>query len=278
MKIMDGKGLSSKIKDELKCEIESYESYPCLAVISIGDNEASKIYVNNKRRACEEVGIGFIHISYGNDVTEKKVIDKIHELNNDKNVNGILLQLPLPEGFDEKKMLNEISPLKDVDGLTELSVGRQVLGDCLFVPCTALGIIELLNYYNINLAFKHVVVVGRSCLVGKPVLHECLKRDATVTICHSKTDNLSSYTKKADILIVACGKKHLIDKTMVKKDSVIIDVGINKVNGKIYGDVNPDVDELCSYRAPVPCGVGPMTVAMLLKNTLIAYKEQKGIK
>lgn len=278
MTIMDGKGLSAKIKDEIKCKIDSNKSLPCLAVITIGDDEASKIYVNNKKKACEQVGIGFIHIDYADSVEESKVIRKIHELNKDKNVSGILLQLPLPECFDERKLINEIAPNKDVDGLTYLSVGASLYKDALFIPCTAKGIIRILDYYNIELKCKNVVIIGRSNLVGKPVYLECLKRDATVTMCHSKTKNLSSFTKNADVLIVACGSKYLIDKSMIKKDSVIIDVGINKVDGKIYGDVNPNVDELCSYRTPVPGGIGPMTVAMLLENLYIAYKNINGIK
>jgi len=277
MVILDGKKLSSKIKEEIKFELDTYESVPCLAVITIGDDEASKIYVNNKKKACEQVGIGFIHIDYADSVEEKKVISKIHELNRDKNVSGILLQLPIPERFDERRILNEISYLKDVDGLTDLSIGKQNYEDALFIPCTAKGIIEILNNYNIEISSKNVVVVGRSNLVGKPISRECLKRNATVTICHSKTNDLSSYTKNADILIVACGKKHIIEKSMVKKDSVIIDVGMNKIDGVLYGDVDPNVDEVCSYRTPVPGGVGPMTVAMLLKNTLIAFRKQKGL-
>ena len=277
MVILDGKKLSSKIKEEIKFELDTYESVPCLAVITIGDDEASKIYVNNKKKACEQVGIGFIHIDYADSVEEKKVISKIHELNRDKNVSGILLQLPIPERFDERRILNEISYLKDVDGLTDLSIGKQNYEDALFIPCTAKGIIEILNNYNIEVSSKNVVVVGRSNLVGKPISRECLKRNATVTICHSKTNDLSSYTKNADILIVACGKKHIIEKSMVKKDSVIIDVGMNKIDGVLYGDVDPNVDEVCSYRTPVPGGVGPMTVAMLLKNTLIAFRKQKGL-
>lgn len=277
MAILDGKKLSSKIKEDIKFELDTYEKLPCLAVITIGDDEASKIYVNNKKKACEQVGIGFIHIDYSDTVEEKKVINKIHELNKDKNVSGILLQLPIPDKFDERKILNEISYLKDVDGLTDLSIGKQNYDDALFIPCTAKGIIEILDFYNIDISSKNVVVVGRSNLVGKPISRECLKRNATVTVCHSKTKNLSAYTENADILIVACGKRYIIDKFMVKNDSVIIDVGMNKLDAVLYGDVNPNVDDVCSYRTPVPGGVGPMTVAMLLKNTLIAFKKQKGL-
>ena len=158
-----------------------------------------------------------------------------------------------------------------------MSIGKQNYDDALFIPCTAKGIIEILDFYNIDISSKNVVVVGRSNLVGKPISRECLKRNATVTVCHSKTKNLSTYTENADILIVACGKRYIIDKFMVKNDSVIIDVGMNKLDAVLYGDVNPNVDDVCSYRTPVPGGVGPMTVAMLLKNTLIAFKKQKGL-
>ncbi len=274
MEILDGKLLSCKIKDEVKAGSDSYHVTPILAVITIGDDEASKVYVENKRKACEYVGMSMMHFDYADCVKEKVVIKKIRELNKEKTVNGIILQLPLPDGFDEKKIINEISPEKDVDGLTDTSQGRLLMGESGFVPCTPMGIIEIFDYYKINLEGKHVVVVGRSNLVGKPIMIECLKRNATCTICHSKTKDLAHYTKDADVLIVATGHKYLIDKTMVKKGVVIIDVGITRIEKKIYGDVNPDVESVASYVTPVPGGVGPMTVAMLLKNTLIAYKNQ----
>ena len=276
MILMNGKDLSAKIKDELLCKIESNSKYPCLSVITIGDDPSSMIYVNNKKKACEQVGIGFIHIKYESDVKKEKVIKKIKELNKNKDINGILLQLPLPDGFDERELLNEISPLKDVDGLNDISLGKLIYSEPNFVPCTAKGIIYILEEYNINLESKHVVVIGRSNLVGKPVMYECLKRNATCTICHTKTKDLKKYTKEADILIVATGSKYLVDKTMIKKDVVIVDVGISKIDGKIYGDVNPNVEELCSYLTPVPGGIGPMTVAMLLVNTYNAFIKQNG--
>lgn len=278
MKILNGKELSAKIKDELKGNINSYFKTPILAVITIGDDDASKIYVNNKKKACEYVGMSFMHFDYVHNVKEQVVIDKIKELNEDDSVNGILLQLPIPKKYDVNKILNTISPTKDVDGLTDASMGALVNGKNAMIPCTPKGIMEIFDYYKINLVGKHVVVVGRSNLVGKPVAIECLKRDATVTICHSKTKNLSMFTKEADILIVATGNKYLIDKNMIKKDAVIVDVGINRVDGKIYGDVNADVEEMCSAYTPVPGGVGPMTVSMLIKNTFIAYKNMNGIK
>lgn len=278
MIIMDGKGLSAKIKDELKCDIDDLEKKPILVVITIGDDEASKIYVNNKRKTCEYVGISFLHFDYASCVKEVEVIDKIKELNEDKSINGIIVQLPLPDNFDSRKIVNTVSPLKDVDGLSDTNVGASNSGEGSFIPCTPKGILEILDYYKIDMKGKHAVIVGRSNLVGKPVALECLKRNATITVCHSKTLNLSKYTKEADILIVATGNKYLIDKDDVKEGSVIIDVGINRVDGKIYGDVNPNVEEKCSYLTPVPGGVGPMTVVMLLKNTIIAYKNMNGIK
>lgn len=278
MELLDGKLLSAKIKDEIKMDADQYHLTPILAVITIGDDEASKIYVDNKRKACEYVGISMMHFDYADCVKESVVIKKIQELNKDKTVSGIILQLPLPEGYDSKKIINNISPLKDVDGLTELSQGRLLNNQDGFVPCTPKGIIEIFDYYKINLEGKHVVVVGRSKLVGRPTMVECLKRNATVTICHSKTKDLAHYTKDADILIVAVGKKHLINASMVKKGVVIIDVGISRVDGKIYGDVNPNTYDLASFVTPVPGGVGPMTVAMLMKNTLIAYKKVNNIE
>ena len=273
MELLDGKLLSAKIKDEVKAGADEYHLTPILAVITIGDDEASKVYVENKRKACEYVGISMMHFDYASCVKEEVVIKKIKELNKDRTVSGIILQLPLPDGFDSNKIINYISPIKDVDGLTENSMGKLLIGEEGFIPCTPKGIIEILDYYKINLEGKHVVIVGRSNLVGKPIAIECLKRNATVTMCHSKTKDLAHYTKDADILIVAVGKKHLIDKTMIKKGVVIIDVGITRIEKKLYGDVNPDAYELASYVTPVPGGVGPMTVAMLMKNTLIAYKK-----
>ena len=274
MEKLDGKLLSAKIKDEVKADADSYKQTPILAVVTIGDDEASKVYVENKRKACEYCGMSMMHFDYADCVKESVVIKKIKELNKDKSVNGIILQLPIPKGFDTKKILNTISPDKDVDGLTDISQGKIMGGNATFIPCTPKGILEIFDYYKIDLEGKHVVVVGRSDLVGKPIMLECINRNATVTMCHSKTKDLKKYTKSADVLIVAVGKKHLIDKTMIKKDAVIIDVGITRIEGKIYGDVNPNVEEIASYVTPVPGGVGPMTVAMLLKNTMIGYKLQ----
>ena len=277
MELLDGRGLSAKIKDELKNEMDAYIQTPILSVITVGEDEASKVYVRNKKKACEYVGMSFLHFNYTSDVSEEEVINKIKELNEDTSVNGIILQLPIPDKFNQNKIINTINPLKDVDGLTFTNQGK-LLNNCdSIVPCTPKGIMEIFKYYNIDLTSKNVVIIGRSNLVSKPLLLECLNANATVTMCHSKTKNLCEYTKNADVLVVAVGKKYLIDKDMVKEGSVIIDVGINREDGKLYGDVNPNVESVCSYLTPVPGGVGPMTVVMLLKNTFEAYKKQNGV-
>lgn len=274
-KILDGKALSNKIKEELKKEIKTFMIKPCLAVIQIGNDEASNIYIEAKKKACEEVGIWFKHIKYDSFVDKLEVINKIKELNADEYVDGILLQLPLPNNMDEKSIIKYINPAKDVDGLTDLSVGKLLNNKNCLISCTPLGIIRLLEEYKIDLEGKHVVIVGRSNLVGKPLISLCLNKDATITVCHSKTKDLSKYTKEADILIVAAGKKHLITSDMVKEDCIIIDVGINRVDGRLYGDVDFEgVYDKVSYITPVPGGVGPMTVAMLLSNVVKSYKNK----
>ena len=278
MEILDGKSLSAKIKDEVKAGADSYKQTPILAVLTIGDDEASKVYVENKRKACEYCGMSMMHFDYADCVKESVVIKKIKELNKDKSVNGIILQLPIPKEFNTKKLLNTISPDKDVDGLTDISQGKILGGNATFIPCTPKGILEIFDHYKIDLEGCHVVVIGRSDLVGKPIMLECINRNATVTMCHSKTKDLEKYTKDADVLIVAVGHKHLIDSSMIKEGAIIIDVGITRIDGKIYGDVNPNVESKASYVTPVPGGVGPMTVAMLLKNTFIAYKLQNKIE
>lgn len=272
--IMDGKKISLEIKDKLKGEIELCNNKPCLCVISVGNNDASSIYIRNKENACKYIGMNFRHYPYEEGRCEKEIIDKINELNNDSTVDGIICQLPLPDMYNVRNIVNKISYLKDVDGLTDINVGHVINGSDGFIPCTPKGIMYLLNFYKIKLKGKHVVVVGRSNLVGKPILQECLKKDATVTICHCKTKNLGDYTRSADILIVAVGKKNLIRANMVKDGVIIIDVGINKVNGKICGDVSINAKRKSYMYTPVPGGVGPMTVAMLLVNTFVSYKNK----
>lgn len=275
--IIDGRKLSNKIKEKLKKEIANYSIKSCLCVIYVGNDEASKIYIKNKEKACNYVGIDFKLIHFDSNVEEDTIINKIVELNNDDNINGIILQLPIEEHYNEKRIINSISHLKDVDGMTDINVGKSINNLGLFISCTAKGVMELLKSYKIKLRGKHVVLVGRSNLVGKPILQECLKKDATVTICHSKTKNLKTYTKSADILIVAVGRVNLIKEDMVKDDVIIIDVGINRYKNHICGDVSLGAKDKSLMYTPVPYGVGPMTVAMLLTNTLISYRNKNNI-
>ena len=274
MSNIDGKIISSKIKEELKAEIKTYMIKPCLAVIQIGNDEASNVYISAKQKACSEVVIYLKHIKFDEDSREIEIINKIIELNNDEYVHGILLQLPIPEKFNEEKLINYISRNKDVDGLTDINVGKLINNKKCLVSCTPQGIIKLLEESGVSIPGKNVVIVGRSKLVGKPLISLFLNNDATVTVCHSKTNNLKEFTKNADILVVAVGKKYLITEDMVKKDSVVIDVGINRIDGKLYGDVDyENVKNKVSLITPVPGGVGPMTVAMLLCNVNTVYKN-----
>ena len=273
MSNIDGKLISAKIKDELKTEIKTYMIKPCLAVIQIGNDESSNVYIKSKEKACNEVGIYFKHIKFDETSREIEIINKIIELNNDEYVHGILLQLPLPSKFNEEKLINYIARNKDVDGLTDINIGKLFNGKKCLVSCTPQAIIELLKETSTEISGKNVVIVGRSRLVGKPLISLFLNYDATVTVCHSKTHDLKKYTQNADILVVAAGQKHLITSDMIKEESVIIDVGINKVDGKLYGDVDyENVKNKASLITPVPGGVGPMTVAMLLKNVNTVYK------
>ena len=277
-KIIDGKLVRETVKDMLKKEISELKEELTLAVIQVGNNEASNIYVNNKIKLCDEIGINSIHEKL-DDITEDELIKKIENLNEDDSVHGILVQLPLPDNFDTKKVINTISYLKDVDGLTTTNIGKLFNDEDSIIPCTALGVMKLLNYYNIDLEGKNVAIVGRSTLVGKPLFKLLLDKNATVTMCHSKTKNLEEVLKTKDIIISATGKKDLITNDMVKDEAVIIDVGITRVDNKIYGDVDFDnVYEKASFITKVPGGVGPMTVICLMENTLNCYKLQKNNK
>lgn len=273
--ILDGKMCSSKLKEALKNEVVAFPSRPKIIDIQIGENAASEIYIRNKGKAANSVGIDFDCVRFGVESTEDEIINKIKELNEDETINGILVQMPIPDKYDYKKIINTINPSKDVDGLTYVNSGKLLNGEDGMVSCTPAGIIELLKFYNIDIASKNVVIIGRSILVGKPLSMLFLKENATVTVCHSKTSNLSYFTKNADILVVAVGKKHLITKDMVKENSVIIDVGINRVDDKIYGDVDFENVKDIATITPVPGGVGPMTVTMLLHNTVKNYKENQ---
>lgn len=275
--IMDGVGASLTLKKKIANEIKQKNLKPCLAVIQVGDNKVSDIYVRNKNKACDMVGIKFINIKLPDTISEDLIISEIERLNLDTNVNGILVQLPLPPCFDEGRIINAISPVKDVDGLTYPNVGNLVLENECLVSCTPMGVMELLDMYNVSLKGKNACIVGRSNLVGKPLIQLLLARDATVSICHSKSLDIKSYTKMADVLIVAAGHPNLITKDMVKEGAVVIDVGINKENDSLVGDVSFDeVSKKASLITPVPGGVGPMTVASLLKNVVKAYKFQNG--
>ncbi len=277
-KIIDGKKLSLKIKDELKEEIGKLKVKPKLVVISVGDNPASKVYVGQKEKAANYIGIEYLHMHYDS-IKDDDLIKEIEKLNNDHMVNGIIVQLPLPSGMDEKRIVNSINCDKDVDGLTYLNAGLLINNKETLASCTPKGIMKLLESENIKISGANAVVVGRSILVGKPIANLLLNRDATVTICHSKTKDLAKITKKADILIAAIGKKHFITRDMVKKGSVIIDVGINREDNKLYGDVDYDnVYSKVSKITPVPGGVGPMTVVMLMENVLLSYKNHQDKK
>lgn len=275
--LLEGKPVADHIKEKIKNEIATLVDHrPRLAVVVVGENPASEIYVRNKQKACEDVGIESLVEELPSYSPTSAVQYIVEELSNDYSVHGILVQLPLPDAVDESVILNSISPEKDVDGFHPTNVGNLMIGDDTIFPCTALGVIEMLKYYNIPIAGKHCVVVGRSNIVGKPLAMMLLREDATVTICHSKTEDLSSITKQADILISAVGKERFITSDMVKDCAVVIDVGINRTSdGKVVGDVDfVNVADKCSAITPVPGGVGVMTVAMLLQNTLKCYKNQ----
>lgn len=275
--LINGKLISGQIKDELKLEVEQLKKQGkecCLAVIQVGNDPASTVYVSNKKKACEYIGIRSLSYELDENTTEEELLNLIYQLNEDSKVHGILCQLPLPAHIDEKKVLNTISPKKDVDGFHPQNVGALVVGDFGFVSCTPAGIIQLLKRSKVEIAGKHCVVVGRSNIVGKPVSLLMLQENATVTICHSKTKNLKEVCKEADILIVAMGKPCFITKEYVKDGAVVIDVGIHRdENNKLCGDVDfADVEPVCSAITPVPGGVGPMTICMLMKNCVEAMK------
>ena len=274
-KIINGKEIREALKQELQDKINKISESLKLVVIQVGDAPASNVYIKNKKKLCEELGILCEHKKFL-EITEQELIQEIDNLNNDKTVTGILVQLPLPSEIDETKIIEKISPLKDVDGLTSQNMGKLFTGNKALVPCTALGIIKMLEYLNIDLQGLNVTVVGRSKLVGLPLIALLLNKNCTVTVCHSKTKNLPEKTKNADVLIVAVGQKELITKDYVKDDAIVIDVGINRYQNKLYGDCN--FNELlpkCKYITPVPGGVGPLTVIMLINNIIEAYYLQK---
>lgn len=278
MKIINGKEISAAVKEDVRAEVEILRNkgIECtLAVIIVGDDPASRIYVNNKKKACETCGIRSLEFALSKDTKESELLELIDKLNKDKSVNGILCQLPLPKGFDEKKVIDSISPDKDVDAFSPVNVGKIMIGDYSFLPCTPAGVMEMLKRENIDIKGKNCVVIGRSNIVGKPMAMLLLHADATVTICHSKTVNLKEICSKADIIVAAVGRAKFITADMCKDGAVVIDVGMNRdENGKLCGDVDYDeVSKKASAITPVPGGVGPMTIAMLMKNTLTAAKN-----
>ena len=277
--IIDGKLLAQKIRNELKEKVIKENLHPYLAVILCGDDEASKVYVKNKSKACDEIGIEFKEYRLPKETKQEEIIALIKKLNNDKKVNGILLQSPIPSNLDINEAFRTISPEKDVDGFNPVNVGKLVLNQDTFVSCTPYGIMKMFEEYDIDLTGKNVVILGRSNIVGKPLIHCCLNKNATVTSCHSKTQNLAQKAKEADVLISAIGKANFVTADMVKDGAVVIDVGINRLdNGKITGDVDfESVKEKASYITPVPGGVGPMTIAMLMNNVIKATKRQNGM-
>ena len=275
--ILDGKETARKIRENLKEKVKKLEERkitPKLAVIMVGNDNASKIYVKNKSKACEELGIDYEEINMGEDTTQEQLLNTIKKLNNRKDIHGILLQSPIPDSLDINEAFRTILPEKDVDGFNPINVGRLVLGQETFISCTPFGIIKLLEEYNIPIEGKNAVIIGRSNIVGKPMLHCLLNKNATVTICHSKTKKLEEITRRADILIVAIGKAKFITQDMIKPGAVVIDVGINRnEQGKVCGDVDFDnVEKIASYITPVPGGVGPMTISMLMTNVIKAAK------
>ncbi|NTU30211.1 bifunctional methylenetetrahydrofolate dehydrogenase/methenyltetrahydrofolate cyclohydrolase FolD [Brevibacillus sp. HB1.1] len=277
--ILQGKEVAQSIRAELANEVAELKKQgivPGLTVVIVGDDPASHSYVRGKAKGCEEVGISSEIIMKDADITEEELLVIIQQLNENPNVNGILVQLPLPAHISEHAVIEAIAPEKDVDGFHPISVGNMVLGNDTLLPCTPHGIIELIKRTGTSMAGKYAVVIGRSNIVGKPVSLLLQQENATVTMCHSRTQNLEEYTQKADILVVATGRAHMIGKEHVKPGAVVIDVGVNRIEtGKLVGDVKFDeVKEVASFLTPVPGGVGPMTITMLLKNTVAAAKKQ----
>ena len=280
MEIIDGKKLSKEIIEKLKIKCEKLKKegiQPKFAVIMVGNDKASQIYVRNKSKVCQEVGIKFNEYLLDDKIQQKELIEQIKKLNNDKTIHGILLQSPIPNHLDVNEAFKMIAPEKDVDGFNPVNIGKLSLNQDTFVSCTPYGIMKMFEEYNIDLTGKKVTILGRSNIVGKPLIQCCLNKNATVTICHSKTQNIIEHTKDADIIISAIGKAKFLTEDMVKQDVVVIDVGINRDNnGKLVGDVDfENVSKKASYITPVPGGVGPMTIAMLMNNIIKAATESE---
>ena len=277
MELIDGKELAKKIRANLKIEVDKLKQkgiIPKLAVIMVGDDKASSVYVRNKSRACNEIGIEFEEFLKGQDTTQEELLSLIQELNKREDVHGILLQSPIPQHLDIREAFNLIDYKKDVDGFNPVNVGRLSIGEDAFISCTPHGVIRMLEEYNIPIEGKRAVIIGRSNIVGKPLIQCLLSKNATVTVCHSRTQNIGEITKEADVLIAALGRPKFVKEDMVKTGAVVIDVGINRNDeGKLVGDVDfENVSKKASYITPVPGGVGPMTIAMLMENVVKAAK------
>ena len=280
MVLIDGKELAKKIRENLKLEVDNLKRegiFPKLAVIMIGDNSASKLYLKNKSKVCDEIGIEYEEYLLNSDITIEELLNLIDTLNNKKDIDGILLQSPIPNHLDINKAFRAISPEKDIDGFNPINIGKLTLGEEAFIPCTAKGVVRILEEYNIEVQGKNVVILGRSNIVGKPLIQCMLAKNGTVTVCHSKTQNIKEITKKADILISAIGNEKFVTEDMVKEGVVVIDIGINRnEEGKLVGDIDfENVSKKASYITPVPGGVGPMTIAMLMQNVVQAAKQNK---
>ncbi len=280
--LLNGKEVAKKIKEDLKIEVDQIKEkgiIPKLAVVMVGNNEASKVYVKNKSKACDTIGVEFEEFLLDENTTEEELFELIDRLNEDKNINGILVQAPIPKHLDQNKAFRRIKPEKDVDGFNPINVGDLSIGNDCFISCTPYGVMKILEYYNIELEGKNAVVLGRSNIVGKPMVQCLLSKNATVTVCHSRTQNIKEITKNADILIAAIGKAKFVTEDMVKEGAIVIDVGINRLdNGKICGDVDFEaVENKVKAITPVPGGVGPMTIAMLMNNLVKATKLQNNL-
>lgn len=283
MQIIDGKKVSTQVKEEVRKQTlelkEMHGIIPGLAVVIVGDDPASRVYVNNKKKACEVVGFKSEEYALPASTTQEELLELVNTLNNKSDINGILVQLPLPEHLDDKAVIEAINPQKDVDAFHAVNVGKIMLGEYDFLPCTPSGVMEMLHAYDIPVSGKNCVVIGRSNIVGKPMAMLLLHENGTVTICHSRTQNLTEVCKEADILVAAVGKPKFVTADMVKEGAVVIDVGMDRdENGKLCGDVDfENVKDKCSYITPVPGGVGPMTISTLMKNTLKACKIQNNL-
>lgn len=281
--LIDGKAVSAAVKERVKNEVAALKDQgvsAALAVIIVGSDPASRVYVNNKKKACEMTGIKSVEYALGEETTQEQLLELIDKLNADKNINGILCQLPLPKQIDEKTVIERIDPNKDVDCFSCVNVGKMWVGDGTFKPCTPAGVMELLKAYDIDVAGKNCVIIGRSNIVGKPMAALLLEKNATVTVCHSKTKNLKEICSNADVIVAAVGRAKFVTADMVKDGAVLVDVGINRnENGKLCGDIDfENVKDIASYITPVPGGCGPMTIAMLMENTVAAVKLQNNIK